>query len=60
MSLLSVELADFAAGKDLVPTTVEICARFFSRLLPSQMPWITFSPTLAASPGTWSRPFSIE
>ena len=37
-----------------------IWARFFSRLLPSQMPWITFSPTLAASAGTWSSPFSIE
>ena len=41
-------------------TAVEICAAFFSRLLPSQMPCITFSPALAASAGTWSRPFSIE
>ena len=42
------------------PTAVEICAWFFSRLLPSQMPWITLSPTLPASAGTWSRPFSTE
>jgi len=34
------------------PTTVAIWFRFFSRSLPSQIPWITFSPTLAAIPGT--------
>ena len=34
-------------GYSLVrPTTVEICARFFSRLLPSQIPWMTFRPDL--------------
>ena len=37
------------------------CAKFLARLLPSQMPWITFSPPiLVATAGTWSSPFSIE
>ena len=31
-------------------TAVAICARFFSRLLPSQMPWMTFSPDLGRDP----------
>ena len=43
-----------------VITAVDIWARFFSRLLPSQIPWMTLRPTLAANSGTRSRPFSIE
>ena len=46
--------------KNLAQIAIAIWARFLIRLLESQIPWITFSPTLAASAGTWSSPFSIE
>ena len=42
------------------PTAILIWARFFRRLLPSQMPWMTLRPTFAARAGNRSRPFSIE